>query len=308
MCYNNCPRTGFSDPDVEQAVFGRSRTSDETYLGVYKGIYSGRAKDEAILSRCQDGGVVTSLLVNLLKTDLTARAIVSVTEQGSWHPVPRVATSRDEVLAAAGSKYTPSPSVEGLRSAVWEYRRGQSWLGKVAVTGTACQMRALRKMQTSGYAPTRLLQSEQLSIGLFCFETFDYKSLKTHLESRGVDLSKVTRMEIKKGRFRVFQHSELVYDVTISKLEEIVRPCCRSCTDFTSEFSDISLGNVGSPDGWSTIIVRTDRGQQALDGVTAEGLVEVKPVAEVKPGISETIRLAKMKRERVQKVGEKAKP
>ena len=34
--------------------------------------------------------------------------------------------------------------------------------------------------------------------------------------------------------------------------------------DFTSELSDISVGSVGSEEGWSTIIVRTDKGLELL--------------------------------------------
>jgi len=162
-------------------------------------------------------------------------------------------------------------------------------------------MRAMRKMQVSEYSPTRLLENERLSVGLFCFETFDYKSLKTYLEGRKIDLKGITRMEIKGGRFRVFRESEVVHDVAISKLDDIVRPCCLSCTDFTAEFSDISLGSAGSPDGMNTIIVRTEKGKQILDAAIEQGLVEIRPMADTEPGISEIARLARMKKNRAKK-------
>ena len=36
------------------------------------------------------------------------------------------------------------------------------------------------------------------------------------------------------------------------------------CTDFTAKYSDISVGSVGSADGYSTVIVRSDVGKDLL--------------------------------------------
>jgi len=305
MCYNNCPRSGFSEPEIEEKVFGRRRREDdEQYLGVYHALYSARSKDENILSRSQDGGAVTSMLTQLMRDDPEYCMVVTGLEK-QWHPIPVVATSTDQLLDCSGTKYTPSPVIEGLRAAVQRYKKEYSWIKKVAVVGTACQMRGTRKMQCSSYVPVRLTESTQLGIGLFCFETFDYKSLMDYLKQEQLDPARITRFEIKKGRFKVFEKDQVLHDVPVRKTEKMVRSCCQSCTDFTSEFSDLSVGSVGSPDGWCTIIVRTEKGERALDRAAKGGLLEVKPLEEVEPGLKEIVRLVKLKRERAEKSKEK---
>ncbi len=297
MCYNNCPRSYFSEEEVEERIFGRRRGGEEeTYLGVYRACYAARSKDEEVLSRCQDGGAVTSILMQLMRDDPGLCAVVASVDTGSdWLPRPVVATSVDELLEGAGTKYTPSPTLLGLRSAVREYGRE-----RVAVVGTPCQIRALRKMQTSPFSPLRLAESVELAIGLFCMETFDHGKLIEYLKGAGLDPSKITRFDIKKGRFMAFEGEELVFKVPLKKMADLVRSCCHSCTDFTSEFADISVGSVGSPEGWSTVIVRTERGERALGKAVKAGVLEVKPLGEVKPGLKAVLKLAKGKREKAE--------
>ncbi len=104
------------------------------------------------------------------------------------------------------------------------------------------------------------------------------------------------KFEIKSGRFIANKGDEELYNVRLSKVKELVRPCCHGCGDFTSEFADLSAGNVGSPDGWSTVVVRTQRGEDALKAAEKAGLVEIKPIEEGKSGLGLIKRLAKKKR------------
>jgi coenzyme F420 hydrogenase subunit beta len=57
------------------------------------------------------------------------------------------------------------------------------------------------------------------------------------------------------------------------------------------------VGAVGTPKGWSTIIVRTHKGEDLVEGAVAKGYVEAKEITEVKPGKSLIDRLSKEKRE-----------
>ena len=70
--------------------------------------------------------------------------------------------------------------------------------------------------------------------------------------------------DIKSGRLIANQGGEAVHRVRLSKVKQLVRGCFHSCGDFTAELSDISAGNVGSLDGWSTVILRTEVGEKAL--------------------------------------------
>ena len=299
MCYNNCPRVNFSEAEVEGEIFGRRRVGDEErYLGVYRACYAARSMDGEVLSRCQDGGVVTSILMRLLRNDPRICAVVAGLEEGTdWHPKPTVATSLDNILDCAGTKYTPSSTILGLRSATQEYGRK-----RVALVGTPCQMKAVRRMKTPPFTALRLVDSLDLAIGLFCMETFEHKSLIEYLGGEGLDPSRITRFDIKKGKFMAFEGEQMVHKVSLKKMAGLVRPCCKYCKDFTSEFADISIGSVGSPEGWSTVIVRTERGERAFDRAVESELLEVKPLEDVKTGLKAVVKLAREKRKKAEKV------
>ena len=42
---------------------------------------------------------------------------------------------------------------------------------------------------------------------------------------------------------------------------------CNFCDDFTNKFADISVGSVGTPDGYSTVIVRSEVGAKLLENM-----------------------------------------
>ena len=68
---------------------------------------------------------------------------------------------------------------------------------------------------------------------------------------------------------------------------------CRYCTDFSGEFSDISISPWGAPKPEALAIVRTDLGQQALDAAKDMGLIEV---TEANPDLSEMKKFINRKR------------
>ena len=128
-------------------------------------------------------------------------------------------------------------------------------------------------------------------------ETFNHSSLIEFLEKENVNLSKVDKFEIRKGRFIARQGEEIIYNIELNQLKKHVRFCCKQCDDFSSEFADLSIGNIGSPDGWSTVIVRTEEGEKALQKAKDIGYLEIKPI-EDKTSINAIIKIAKLKKNR----------
>ena len=53
---------------------------------------------------------------------------------------------------------------------------------------------------------------------------------------------------------------------------------------------------MGSPDGYSTVLVRSTKGKAALDAAEKAGLVEVKPLSDYQPGMRLVDKLADMKK------------
>lgn len=289
MCYANCPSADFDVEKMEKLVFGQTR--GEADIGVYNAIYAVRATDEAVLESSQDGGAVSAILKQFLSTGGDGAVVTGKEEDAVWVPKPVVASNEKEVLDSAGTKYTSSPTLVGVASAVSEYAKE-----KVAVVGTPCQMRGLSKIETGDFVDAKIKDAVDLKVGLFCMETFNHASFMEFLKNEGIDASEVDKFEIKSGRFIANKGGEELYNVSLSKVKKLVRPCCHGCGDFTSEFADLSVGNVGTPDGWSTVVVRTQRGEEALKAAEKAGLVEIKSVEEGKSGLGLIKRLAKNKR------------
>ncbi|MCX8204329.1 MAG: Coenzyme F420 hydrogenase/dehydrogenase, beta subunit C-terminal domain [Candidatus Nezhaarchaeota archaeon] len=296
VCYHSCPQTEVPYSVVERSLFGRERSSEEI-IGVYREAYSAKTKLEEVSKVAQDGGVVTTVLIHALKSGLVEAAVVAGTKGGPWRGWPMVALTPEEAVKGAGTKYTPSPNLIGLAEAVKDYVKS-----RVAFVGTPCQVRAVRQMQFNSKGCLKLGERVVVAIGLFCMESFNYEKLMGEfLKSKGYSPSDISKFAITKGKFIAYSAGKEVVNVPLAEVKGCVRESCHHCQDFTSELADLSVGSVGSPDGWSTVIVRTEAGGRLLKEAVEGGLLEAKPISEVKPGLSLVLKLSQRKREQAAK-------
>lgn len=289
-CYSVCPQAP-SQAGLEEVIFEQAPGKPE--IGVFKEAISARTTDSGILEKCQDGGVVSSVLVELLRSGYIDGAVLMGVGEEPWKPQPRVAKSREEILECAGTKYSRGPLLLALREAVDKHS-----LQRIAVVGTPCHVKAVRKIQMGENPHPKFAGRIKLVIGLFCMESFDHEKLKNFLlEKLGVPIENVSKFDIKKGKFIVHMKDGQRKEVEVKSLHDCVNTSCTLCKDFTSEFADISVGAVGSPLGRSTVLIRTSRGVEAFDLAKRAGIIEVKPLAEVKPGMDVVNRVSRIKKE-----------
>jgi coenzyme F420 hydrogenase subunit beta len=140
-----------------------------------------------------------------------------------------------------------------------------------------------------------------LTIGLFCSKVYTHDKLVTEFiqKQHGIDPSKITRTVIKRNRFKVYVGADVVLDVSTKDLEPYMSPPCHYCIDYVAELADISVGAVGSPDGWTTVIVRSELGQKLFDSAVKARAIEAAPIDQAKPGLPFVVKLCnKKKRER----------
>ncbi|MFA5614878.1 MAG: Coenzyme F420 hydrogenase/dehydrogenase, beta subunit C-terminal domain, partial [Methanoculleus sp.] len=136
-----------------------------------------------------------------------------------------------------------------------------------------CVAQATREIRESDHDLLRpYAKAIRLVIGLFCTETFDYEKLvEGKLQSeRRIDPWDICRLDIK-GRLDVYLQDEQKVSIPLADLEECIRPGCRVCTDFTAVDADVSAGSVGSPDGYTTLIIRNDIGRGFVDRAVWQG-------------------------------------
>jgi len=284
-------------------------------LGKYKLCVSARSADKEVLKHAQDGGIVTSLFGFALDEGIIDGAIVAASKefaakhpakcmqdnsnmefQEPWRPIPAVVNTKAELLAAAGTKYNISPNVSMIKEATRSFG-----LDKVGIVGTPCQMQAVRKLQLYPVGARDVGASIALAVGIFCMENFPYQSILQLVEDHAaMKLESVKKMEIGKGKFWVYGKRGQVVQLPLKVTHKYEQPGCHVCLDYVANLGDISTGSVGSPDGWSTVFVRSKIGDAVWAKAIAAGVFETQPIEKVKPGLElvtklETEKLTKNK-------------
>lgn len=256
-CYSVCPRTG------EASVMKKM-------LGSYIGIGSARSSFE--VTGKQSGGAVTAILANAFDEDLIDAVVTVSQDKWTHQPFSALITSEEAIIATAGSRYNWwVPTLAALKEAVVTRK-----YYRVAVVATPCAAQALRRMKESENDLLKPFGNAiRLIIGLFCTETFDYEKLvlgklKSELE---IEPWNVGGFDVK-GKLEIRMTDGTIQSVPLRDLEDCIRPGCTHCTDFTAVDSDISAGSVGSPEGYTTIIIRTEEGAGFIDSAIRKGRLE----------------------------------
>jgi coenzyme F420 hydrogenase subunit beta len=233
--------------------------------------YTARTLLDEVSNVAQDGGVVTTLLIQALDEGMIEAAIVCVNSDEPMKPMPLVATTKHDLIRAAGSKYVSCPSLSSLREIIDKYQ-------SVAVVGVPCQVRAVQFMRKK--AP-RYAKNVKLIIGLFCTESYPFAKFCEMLRSKmGVDPSAVIRSQIKHGKFSVELKNGEIRAIKIKETKEYARKSCLFCGDFAAESSDISVGSIGSEEGWSTVVVRNQMARNLFERSISSGLIEARELSE----------------------------
>ncbi|MBI5253509.1 MAG: Coenzyme F420 hydrogenase/dehydrogenase, beta subunit C-terminal domain, partial [Euryarchaeota archaeon] len=90
----------------------------------------------------------------------------------------------------------------------------------------------------------------------------------------------------------------------IREFEECVPESCKLCIDFTAGFADISVGGVGTEAGWSTVVVRSDKGMELFNLALEKGYVEARESVNLEE-IKKNVFLKKDKRKAASQAREK---
>ena len=244
-----------------------SGTPDEN-IGVYSEMFSAKSDIDG-----QDGGVATALLISGMENGLFDAAIVVKRTDGYWAEAV-IAENADEIMEAKGTNYLRVPLMSKLGELIAKGKR------KIAIVGMACEVRAARRIQ-----PILLRQYPNLEltiIGLFCYECFDYYKLKEETSKLlDVDLDSAEKTQIHKGKY-IVTIDGTEHATKVKELNNAVEERCLDCPDFTAKYSDISVGSVGSDEGYSTVIVRSDIGKKLVESLDlAKGEVDKDEVTKL---------------------------
>jgi coenzyme F420 hydrogenase subunit beta len=124
-----------------------------------------------------------------------------------------------------------------------------------------------------------------LTIALLCTKSFDYRGLMLRelRDQRGVLLSQVGKVDVIHGRMIVEdREGNRLVDEPVRDFHGAALKGCDECADFLGHGADISVGSVGSDEGYSSVLVRTEPGRAAFelasDRLEVRGLDSVEPL------------------------------
>ncbi len=304
VCVNPSPGVGFKDGelvfDEDSVVFDKDlqvcpvinanhsttypkptvtegQTVDEL-LGPYLEICSTRSTDENVLRKAQIGGTVTSLLLQGMKDEVIDSALLVDKEKG-WIGKPRLATNPEQILEFAGTKLSEASVLTCWRDAI---KKGYK---KLAIVGMPCVTIAEHLIDNSPDFK-EFGDIHRLKIGIFCMEAFNYRGLFTEFlkDNQKIKPLNIQKVDVK-GRMIIHEITVedkiAVHTYSLKELHKYSMLGCLPCHDYAAEYSDISVGSVGSEDGWNTTVVRTELGKKLLDSAVASGLLVKKELKDI---------------------------
>jgi coenzyme F420 hydrogenase subunit beta len=291
LCAMACPRLTPSVDLIEELVHGHRRGQEQPEGShLYRVLV--RATDPEVMKVAQDGGAVTALLAwGLENTELDGAVVAAPSETIAWLDEPRVVTTKRELLAAAGSRYTYCATPLALKKVA------EKKLKAVAMVGVSCEATAVRQLEAAKIK--RWVRPIKLVFGLMCCETFDYDSYVVGKiqQDRGIPLTEVDKMNIK-GKVIISLKDGSEIDIPLKESRPYANSWCHHCPDFSAEHADLSFGGLGMS-GWTMVLVRSEPGRDYLERAVAAGVLEIRDPNEEKRAQDLLVRLAAKQRSRV---------
>lgn len=281
-CVEVCPGIEIS----HQSFNNRSVSELSCEWGPILDVWEGYAADSQIRYNGSSGGAATALaLFCLEKKDASGVLHIGTRPEAPLENVAVFSKSKAELLGRTGSRYSPAAPCEKLEW-IQESTSPSVFIGK------PCDVVALRKSQ----AVNPLLDEKvSLAISVFCAGTpateGTYKILSSlgvkpeqteELRYRGCGWPGATTVKMKgdNGQTRQMSYEESWGNI----LSHYGQFRCRICPDSTGEFADISCGDPWyrelkeDEQGWSLVVVRTERGKEILREAVKAGYVNLERV------------------------------
>ena len=296
LCVKVCPGDEFDLAQAYREVYNADTDLTSTH-GVFSEAYLSYATDPQIRERSTSGGLVTAILLDQLRTGAIDGAIVITSDDNQlWKGKPIVARSEAEILAAMKSKYAICPT----NSVFHEIREIP---GRYALVGLPCQIHGFVK---AAKLDQRLRERVVLTLGLFCHAAVEHDALRIIWQSLGDKTTNASRYISRVGKHPGTPHLEMqdgsLYPVyfgekrgyrpssmeVINIVYRLYTPArCLTCFDASAEFADIAVGDpwmapphsgIDFYKGWSFALVRSERGQRAMQQCLQNGQIVNEPV------------------------------
>jgi coenzyme F420 hydrogenase subunit beta len=270
LCVKVCPGDEFNVIDAYKKSFNTEADITSTH-GHFTQAFLSYSTDPDIRERSTSGGLVTAILLNMMRRgEIDGAVVVTSDPDQIWKGKAIVARSREEILV-----------------------------------GLPCQIHGFTK---AAELDQRLRERVVLTIGLFCHAAVEHDAMRIIWGSLGDRSKDATRYISRVGKHPGTPHLEMkdgsLYPVyfgakkgyrpssmeIINIVYRLYTPSrCLTCFDALAEFADVAVGDpwmapphegVDFYKGWSFGLARTPRGQAAVDSIARDGDAVVDPVTD----------------------------
>jgi len=297
ICVQSCSGVSVDYPAIGKQFFDDSYDYNrpDTKMGEVQRAYIAHASDKEIRSGAASGGAVTQIFDFLISSGRIKGAIVAIEDpEEPARGKGLIARNRSDLLISQQSRYTTTPHLHVLN----EIKDDD---GPFALVGLPCQIHALRKRQM---IDPRWRKRIPFTIGLYCHFNNPMESVReagqllapkghklVHTNFRARDHrgwpANTLEMTFSDGSKWRSPHGPAQIFNIVTRLSKLGR--CLKCLDATAEFADLSVGdpwirdNHGNwkydePEGWSSMLVRTSRGQEIVDLAVQQQKLIVKEI------------------------------
>jgi len=284
LCLRVCTGYSVDFNKLNNIIFGK--IPDDILLGNFINCYIGHSTNLNIHLHGTSGGIVTELLLYALKQKIIDGAVVTIMDKiDPLRPKVMIATTSEEIVNAAKSKYCPVP----LNIAIQEILKKE---GRYAMVGLPCHIDSWRKAE--GILP-KLKERTVLHLGIFCSHNVSFKGTEFLLRKLNILPEQVAKiayrdkgwpgglsLRLKNGEEKFLPHGS--YWAPLFGRFFFTPYSCTLCCDGLAELADISFGDAWLPEfrrekqGESILIVRTQMGKQLVDLAIAKNKVRLKEV------------------------------
>ena len=174
-------------------------------------------------------------------------------------PEAQVAHTVEDIANSIGPQYIWAPTLDSVNSAIFDWG-----LRNLAVVGTPCVAQAIRKLKNSTETRLKIYKEAiRLVISVFCTGMYKQELIEEEvIKKLGVPRNAIRRIEESVAqdgiKVKLWDGGERI--ITRQQAEAFTRPGCGSCDDYLGSSADIAIGNLGTPQDSSTLLINTNVG------------------------------------------------
>lgn len=287
LCARVCPANNENFKELNKLIFNKIPGNKLT--GNFINHYKGHSTNPTVRWGATSGGLITSLLLFLLKENLIDGALLTkINKNNPLKAEPFIARTAEDILSAMGSKYVPVPLNQSLDQILSEN-------GKFAVVGLPCHIQGIRRAELK---IPGLRDKIAYHFGIVCSHTINFIGIEYILNKMGLAVNEIEKLKyrgdgwpsgikilLKDGQQKFLPNQGSLWSEIFGAY--FFAPfCCTLCHDDLNEYADISFADAWIPEimrkdkkGTSITITRTQKGEKLIADAVINGAIEVDPLS-----------------------------